>query len=134
MITGIITDKEGEMRNTTQRKEILEFLRSRRHHCSAIQVYDAVRKKIPNISLGTVYRNLGNLLESGEIISVEAVDKCIYYDGFVENHAHFVCSECKQIFDFPIESEKRRALNDAGFRVDTERVVYYGTCKECLNK
>ena len=134
MITGIITDKEDKMRNTTQRKEILEFLRSRRHHCSAIQVYDAVRKKIPNISLGTVYRNLGNLLESGEIISVEAVDKCIYYDGFVENHAHFVCSECKQIFDFPIEPEKRNALNNAGFHVDTERVVYYGTCKECLSK
>ena len=120
------------MRNTTQRKEILEFLRSKRHHCSAIQVYDAVREKIPNISLGTVYRNLGNLLESGDIISVEAVDKCIYYDGFVENHAHFACKSCKMIYDFPIEKEKRKALNDAGFEVDTERVVYYGTCAECL--
>ena len=122
------------MRNTTQRKEILEFLRSKRHHCSAIQVYDAVREKIPNISLGTVYRNLGQLLESGEIISVEAVDKCIYYDGFVEDHAHFVCSGCKQIYDFPIEPEKRYAINQAGFAVDMERVVYYGTCAECLKK
>ena len=139
MITGIITDnksvsKEDKMRNTTQRKEILEFLRSKRHHCSAIQVYDAVREKIPNISLGTVYRNLGQLLENGEIISVEAVDKCIYYDGFVENHAHFTCKECKRIYDFPIEPEKRKALNDAGFVVDTERVVYYGTCAECVKK
>ncbi len=119
------------MRNTTQRKEILEFLRRQRHHFSAVQVYDAVRQKIPNISLGTVYRNLSQLLESGEIISVEAVDKCIYYDGFVENHAHFVCKECKEIFDFPIEPEKRKAINEAGFNVDTERVVYYGTCKAC---
>ena len=119
------------MRNTTQRKEILEFLRSKRHHCSAVQVYDAVREKIPNISLGTVYRNLGQLLEAGDIISVEAVDKCIYYDGFIENHAHFVCKECKEIFDFPIEPEKRMAINSAGFLVDTERVVYYGTCKAC---
>ena len=134
MIIGIITDKETKMRNTNQRKEILEFLRSKRHHCSAVQVYDAVRVKIPNISLGTVYRNLGQLLESGEILSVEAVDKCIYYDGFIENHAHFLCSECKEIYDFPIESEKRKAINDAGFMVDTERVVYYGTCKKCLEK
>ena len=62
------------MRNTTQRKEILEFLRSKRHHCSAIQVYDAVREKIPNISLGTVYRNLGQLIETGDIISVIVYD------------------------------------------------------------
>ena len=122
------------MRNTNQRKEILEFLRSKRHHCSAIQVYDAVREKIPNISLGTVYRNLGSLLENGDIISVEAVDKCIYYDGFVENHAHFVCSGCKQIYDFPIEPEKRKALDEAGFVVDTERVIYYGVCANCIKK
>ena len=122
------------MRNTAQRKEILEFLRSKRHHCSAAQVYDAVRVKIPNISLGTVYRNLGNLLESGEIISVEAVDKCIYYDGFIENHAHFACKECKQIYDFPIEEEKHKSIKDAGFVIDTERVIYYGTCKNCLKK
>ncbi|MBO5286590.1 MAG: transcriptional repressor [Clostridia bacterium] len=119
------------MRNTAQRSAILEFLRSRRHHCSAVQVYDAVREKIPNISLGTVYRNLGQLLESGEIISVEAVDKCIYYDGFIENHAHFVCNACKEIFDFPIEEESRKALKDAGFMVENERVIYYGLCKKC---
>ncbi|MBO5313086.1 MAG: transcriptional repressor [Clostridia bacterium] len=120
------------MRNTNQRKEILSFLRSGRHHWSAVQIYDAVREKIPNISLGTVYRNLGHLLESGEIISVEAVDRCIYYDGCVEEHAHFICGECKEIYDFPIEKEKRGALKEAGFSVDMERVVYYGTCKECL--
>lgn len=120
------------MRNTTQRTEILKFLRSKRHHCSAVQIYDAVREKIPNISLGTVYRNLGNLLESGDIISVEAVDKCIYYDGFIENHAHFVCNCCKEIYDFPIEPEKRSSINEAGFLVDTERVIYYGKCASCL--
>lgn len=122
------------MRNTTQRTEILNFLRSKRHHCSTVQIYDAVREKIPNISLGTVYRNLGNLLEQGEIVSVEAVDKCIYYDGFVEDHAHFVCSDCKEIYDFPIELENRSSLNNAGFEVASERVIYYGKCAKCLGR
>ena len=122
------------MRNTTQRTEILKYLRSKRHHCSAVQIYDAVRKVIPNISLGTVYRNLGNLLEQGEIISVEAVDKCIYYDGFIEDHAHFVCNGCKEIYDFPIELEKRTSIINAGFSVDSERVIYYGTCAKCQSK
>lgn len=121
------------MRNTTQRAEILRFLRSKRQHCSAVQIYDAVREKIPNISLGTVYRNLGQLLEQGEIISVEAVDKCIYYDGFTTDHAHFVCSVCKKIYDFPIEPEKRSAILEAGFTVDSERVIYYGKCAACKN-
>lgn len=135
MIIGIITDKEKpKMRNTTQRSAILDFLRSRRHHCSAVQIYDAVREKIPNISLGTVYRNLGQLLENGDIITVEAVDKCVYYDGFVENHAHFVCNHCKEIYDFPIEEESRRAIKDAGFFVDNERIVYYGLCSKCVSK
>ena len=122
------------MRNTTQRTEILNFLRSKRHHCSAVQIYDAVRERIPNISLGTVYRNLGNLLEQGEIISVEAVDKCIYYDGFVEDHAHFVCSDCKEIYDFPIEPKNRSSLKNAGFEVASERVIYYGKCAKCLGR
>ncbi|MBO5439606.1 MAG: transcriptional repressor [Clostridia bacterium] len=119
------------MRNTTQRTEILKFLRSKRHHCSAVQIYDAVREIIPNISLGTVYRNLGNLLEQGEIVSVEAVDKCIYYDGFTEDHAHFVCSGCKEIYDFPIEPENRSSIHKAGFEVASERVIYYGKCAKC---
>ena len=121
------------MRDTVQKREILTFLRSRRHHYSAVQVYDAVREKLPNISLGTVYRNLGHLLEDGEIISVETSDKCVYYDGFVQDHAHFVCDSCKEIFDFPLKSEVSRDVIDAGFSVESQKVVYYGKCKNCRN-
>ena len=121
------------MRDTMQKREILTFLRSKRQHYSAVQVYDAVREKLPNISLGTVYRNLGHLLEDGEIISVETSDKCVYYDGFVKDHAHFVCDTCKGIYDFPLESAVPRDIIDAGFSVESEKVVYYGKCKNCRN-
>ena len=118
------------MRVTRQRSAILEFLRSKRHHYSAIQIYDAVREKIPNISLGTVYRNLASLLEDGEIISVETSDKCVYYDGFISGHSHFVCQCCKEIYDFPLESTTSEP-EKAGFTVSNQRVVYYGVCKMC---
>ena len=59
------------MRVTKQRTAILDFLRSKRQHYSAVQIYDAVRVSIPNISLGTVYRNLASLTQDGEIISVD---------------------------------------------------------------
>ena len=122
------------MRETKQRREILAYMRSKRQHLSASQIYDAVREKIPNISLGTVYRNLGNLLEDGEIIAVETSDKCVYYDGFIKGHSHFVCRECKTIFDFPLPDDDTKKIRDAGFEIESEKIVYYGLCSECKNK
>lgn len=135
MITVIITDKgygkETTMRNTHQRDAILAYLRSERAHRSASEVYDAVRKEIPSISLGTVYRNLGQLVELGKIITVETQDKFVYYDGYVLPHTHFVCRECKGIFDFEIKAEHPREITSNGFEIETERTVYYGLCKNC---
>ncbi len=119
------------MRDTAQRREILAFLRSERKHYTASDVYEAVREKLPNISLGTVYRNLGNLLEDGDIISVETSDKCVYYDGFTKDHAHFVCDGCKNIFDFPLNNDVASEITDAGFAVESKKVVYYGKCINC---
>jgi Fe2+ or Zn2+ uptake regulation protein len=119
------------MRNTHQRDAILAYLRSERAHRSASEVYDAVRKEIPNISLGTVYRNLGQLVELGKIITVETQDKFVYYDGYVSPHTHFVCRGCKGIFDFEIKVDYPKEITGGGFEIETERTVYYGLCKNC---
>ncbi|MBO5211990.1 MAG: transcriptional repressor [Clostridia bacterium] len=119
------------MRNTVQREEILRFLRAKRAHYNAVQIYDAVRVKIPNISLGTVYRNLGKLIETGDIISVETEDRCVYYDGFIKPHAHFVCRCCSDIYDFEIE-ENSKEIEALGFKVENQRTVYYGVCNKCI--
>lgn len=122
------------MRETKQKTAILEFLRSKRQHYSASQIYDAVRETLPNISLGTVYRNLATLVEQGEIISVETSDKCVFYDGFISDHAHFVCQGCKSIYDFDMPSGLERQIKEDGFLVEKQRLVYYGICKNCLLK
>ena len=119
------------MRNTHQRDEILAYLQSQRAHRSASEVYDAVRKVIPNISLGTVYRNLGQLVELGKIITVETQDKFVYYDGYVKPHTHFVCRGCKNIFDFETESVYPKEITGNGFQIENERTVYYGLCNAC---
>ena len=135
MITVIITDndygKETTMRNTHQRDAILAYLQSERAHRSATEVYDAVRKEIPNISLGTVYRNLGQLVELGKIITVETQDKFVYYDGYPNPHTHFVCRCCKSIFDFEISASYPKEITGIGFAIENERTVYYGKCAEC---
>lgn len=120
------------MRNSHQRDEILAYLQSMRAHRSATEIYDAVREKIPNISLGTVYRNLGQLVEMGKIITVETHDKFVYYDGYIKPHTHFVCRECKQIFDFEYKTTHPREITDTGFEIENERTVYYGLCNKCI--
>ncbi len=122
------------MRSSHQRDAILAYLRSERAHRSATEVYDAVRREIPNISLGTVYRNLGQLVELGMIITVETQDKFVYYDGYVTPHTHFVCRGCKKIFDFEYETKKPSEITSQGFEIENERTVYYGLCKCCQGK
>ena len=119
------------MRNTHQREEILSFLRSRRAHFNAVEIYDAVRLKIPNISLGTVYRNLGKLVEDGEIITVETDNRSIYYDGYVIPHTHFVCKRCGMIYDFNEEEQNFKSVREQGFTIEKHRTVLYGECAEC---
>ena len=122
------------MRKTHQREEILAFLRSKRAHFNAVEIYDAVRSEIPNISLGTVYRNLGKLVEDGEIITVETDNRSIYYDGYVAPHTHFVCQKCGMIYDFEEEEQNFRSIKDQGFVIEKHRTVLYGECAHCKNK
>jgi Fe2+ or Zn2+ uptake regulation protein len=122
------------MRKTHQREEILAFLRSKRAHFNAVEIYDAVRSEIPNISLGTVYRNLGKLVEDGEIITVETDNRSIYYDGYVAPHTHFVCKKCGMIYDFEEEEQNFRSIKDQGFVIEKHRTVLYGECADCKQK
>ena len=119
------------MRNTVQRTEILNILRARRHHYTASEVYDLARQKIPGISLGTVYRNLGQLCENGEVMAVQTADKRLLYDGFSAPHSHFVCRMCNEIYDLPYTDGDSGRLRGNGFSVSCVHTVYYGICPDC---
>ena len=115
-----------------QREAILTELRSRHDHPTAAQVYDSVRRVLPNISLGTVYRNLSALTESGEIISLSVGDGHEHFDGDKSLHLHLHCKACGQITDRPFESDalQKSALFD-GFTPENSVCVVYGLCKNC---
>ena len=82
-----------------QREAILNELQNRCDHPTATQVYEGVKKVIPNISLGTVYRNLASLVESGEILSVAVGDGKEHFDGDKSFHLHLHCKCCGAIID-----------------------------------
>lgn len=120
------------MRFSHQRALVEKIMKSRYDHPTADMVYESARKLEPNISLGTVYRNLKTLSEEGVIDTLETVDKKIHYDGNKIEHIHFICSDCGQIFDVYSKPEYPKELK--GYMVTESKCVYYGKCADCMNK
>ena len=81
------------MRYSKQREEIYKIIRNTDVHPNADWIFKHVKKKIPKISLGTVYRNLKLLVDSGKILAIHT-GTTIRYDGNVKSHIHLKCTEC----------------------------------------
>lgn len=115
-----------------QREAILNELQNRCDHPTATQVYEGVKKVIPNISLGTVYRNLASLVESGEILSVAVGDGKEHFDGDKSFHLHLHCKCCGAIIDSRVQPDKIKGIaRFDGFTPETSVCVVYGLCKNC---
>lgn len=127
------------MANYSKQKEaIREYLDGRLDHPTADQVYDAVKSKVPSISRGTVYRNLGIMVEEGELEKVDLGDGAEHFDPNTEKpHGHFRCNCCGEIMDIAIarmSSLAKRCADETGGEIDKVDVIISGTCKKCLAK
>ena len=121
-------------RETKQREAILNVLRGADSHPTADWVYDEVRKLIPNISKGTVYRNLKILRDIGEISELNLSGTLSRYEGKQENHYHFRCEKCGQVFDLeePVNKElDDKVARNTGFKVSYHQLEFRGLCKNC---
>ncbi len=119
------------MRSSKQRDAILEVLKGCCDHPTADIIYSRVKEKIPNISLGTVYRNLGQLCCEGMIIAIETGEEKLHYDGNAGEHIHFYCKKCKEITDFSFGSDISGKLKNTGCEIHSAKLVYDGICKNC---
>ncbi len=119
-----------------QREAILSVLSNTKSHPTADWIYKETRKIIPNISLGTVYRNLGELSRAGVILSIDVGDGKEHFDYDTSPHLHLTCKECGSIIDGKIGDDNPVASlgKDYGFSVETPVFVVYGYCKNCKNK
>ena len=88
-----------QTRMTRQRMVILEELKKVRTHPTADELYAMVRARLPRISLGTVYRNLDFLAETGEILKLEAAGSIRRFDGDIRPHQHIRCTNCGRVGD-----------------------------------
>ena len=122
------------VRKSKQREAILRVVKGTTSHPAADWIYEQVRKEIPNISLGTVYRNLKLLKQEGEILELDFSNTLARFDGNIRNHYHFKCERCGRIFDVdePLHKEiDKRISQKLGFKVFNHLLEFHGLCKEC---
>lgn len=120
-----------------QNDAIRTYLAGRTDHPAAEQIIAAVREKLPDVSRGTVYRNLGNMVEDGELTKVDCGDGHEHYDPRTDVHAHFICTECGCVIDVESVDPKRtmrRAAEEIGAEVQSVTTVYRGICQRCVKK
>ena len=123
------------LKRSKQRDMIKTFLMSRKDHPTADIIYMNVRQQNPNISLGTVYRNLTLLADIGEIQRLRVGDGVDHFDADTSPHYHFVCTECGNVIDLEMDNIDR--INDiAGAHFDGKIAGhvthFYGTCGSCI--
>lgn len=122
-------------RLTNQKKTVLDYLKSVKNHPTAENVYLGVKKKLPQISLGTVYRILHNLSERRAIVKIPS--EVSRFDGDTSSHAHYICKKCGAIFDvFDIDNSCETLKNKKTKvgKVENYQIYFYGTCKKCSKK
>ena len=123
------------LKYSRQRESIKACLMARNDHPTADALYTSIREEYPNISLGTVYRNLNLLVELGEIQKLTCGDGADHFDADTSPHYHFVCKKCGRVCDLPLapmEHINHLAQEHAECLVDSHKIYFYGTCKKCL--
>ena len=116
-----------------QREAILNVLRSTKSHPTAAWIYEKVRQELPNISLGTVYRNLAVLESENYIRKISVGDASEHFDGDLSTHSHFYCKSCQNITDIVIDTGDacRLVEKETGAEVDSGTYTFTGICKNC---
>jgi Fur family ferric uptake transcriptional regulator len=121
-------------RKTRQRQVILEELLKLNSHPTATELYEIVRKRLPKISLGTVYRNLELLSQSGAIGKLEIGGREARFDGDLEQHHHVRCIYCGRVDDLkglPVHPVGNKLKEPNGWEILSYRLDFVGVCPEC---
>ena len=122
------------LRITKQRQIILDELCGVTSHPTADVLYQMVRKRLPKISLGTVYRNLLMLEQLGMVVPLYYSKECVRYDGMVDNHYHFVCEHCDKVENVSLDEmfELNKQISKRhDVQVAYQRLFFYGRCGSC---
>lgn len=125
------------MKFSKQRELILNYILNSHEHLTADTIYADLKKDNPELSLGTVYRNLTKLTEIGAIKKVSLPNQVDKFDKNLEPHAHFICDECGSITDISIPGMDEfldKVSDEDGISIRKYDLTLNGICKKCKDK
>ena len=127
------------IKKSRQREAILQCLVNRYDHPTAETVYLSIKDDFPNISLGTVYRNLNLLTDIGEALKITTPDGADRFDGCVKPHNHFFCTECRRVLDLDLDMKEIEQMNKAAATnfdgiIESSNTIFYGKCGDCIKQ
>lgn len=132
---ALSTLRESGVRITPQRHAILEYLIATESHPTADDIFKALEKDFPNMSVATVYNNLKVFRNTGLVKELTYGDSSSRFDFASHDHYHIICDNCGKIVDFHHPSlleVEHLASHMTGFKVNSHRLEVYGTCPTCL--
>jgi Fe2+/Zn2+ uptake regulation proteins len=134
----MITDNEaGQFRKSRQRTALLQLLKSTKSHPTASWIYDELRKEFPDLSQGTVYRNLSVLAEQGLVQVLRSGSTFDRFDADTSTHYHVTCTVCGKVEDVSMPADRSGEIAAAaasGYLVSAHRLDFYGVCPACRKK
>jgi len=118
------------LRNTKQKDLVLKIINNSCNHPNATEIYDKAREELPNISLGTVYRILNNLVDKSKIKTIQTIDNIHRYDNIINKHDHFICVKCGKVEDVKKSFNKEVTTINNNKVLDCD-ITYKGVCSKC---
>ena len=129
---------ETGQRFSKKRQAIYDALFASREHPSAESVYQSLKPEYPDLSLGTVYRNIKNMVSSGDVICVGTVEGKERYDAHIEPHAHLVCRSCGTVLDIDITDamalQCQATARENDIDLDLRSLHFAGLCHQCKSE
>ena len=116
---------------TKQRKLIHQIICLSPMHLSAEEIYLEAKKQCPSIAVGTVYRNLNQMAEEGQITKIETAGQPVRFDKNVIPHEHFFCTDCGRLFDLDLKGIKEFISEQTGMDVEGYTLSVRCRCAEC---
>lgn len=116
-----------------QRLKVLEYLYNSKNHPTVEHIYTSLLEDIPTLSKTTIYNTLKILEKAGMVKGIPVKGKEICYDIYIKPHGHFLCRDCRSIFDFDIDMDSLTTKGLEDFKISDRSVYFKGICPGCLS-
>jgi len=121
-------------RFTPQRQRVYDVLLQKRDHPTADEVFFRAKKQMPEISHATVYNTLDALVKCGLVKQVQLQRGATRFCPNMEEHCHYYCDKCGEVFDVPLDKNSTMMSSPRGFKVDHYDIAVHGLCADCAKK